>query len=104
MERNEDGTIKKGVVLNPTGRPKGTPNKNTEQVREAFQLLVEDNLERLSNDLAELEPKDRIKYVLDIAKFILPTLKSTEYKDADNKISKIIMEIVKPTEKAQPIK
>ncbi|WP_417237375.1 hypothetical protein [Bizionia paragorgiae] len=78
------------------GRKKGTPNKTTEQVKQAFRLLVEENLEQLRDDIAGLEPKDRIKCVVDIAKFILPTLKNTEYKDADNKISKIVREIVYP--------
>ena len=98
VQRKENGTLEKGVVLNPHGRPKGTPNKTTQQVREAFKELVEGNLEKLKTDIEQLEPKDRIKCVLDIAKFILPTLKSTEYKDADNKITKIIREIVKPKE------
>lgn len=60
---------------------KGIPNKATSEVRKAFQLLVENNLERLQNDLDELEPKDRIKFILDLAKFILPTLQAVSVDD-----------------------
>ncbi len=63
------------------GTRKGVPNRTTQQVRKAFQLLVENNLERLQNDLDELEPKDRIKFVLDMAKFILPTLQAVSVDD-----------------------
>jgi hypothetical protein len=60
---------------------KGVPNRATNEVRKAFQLLVENNLERLQNDLDELEPKDRIKFILDMAKFILPTLQAVSVDD-----------------------
>lgn len=60
---------------------KGVPNRINHEVRKSFQLLVENNLERLQNDLDELEPKDRIKFILDIAKFILPTLQAVSVDD-----------------------
>lgn len=60
---------------------KGVPNRATSEVRKSFQLLVENNLERLQNDLDELEPKDRIKFILDMAKFILPTLQAVSVDD-----------------------
>jgi hypothetical protein len=60
---------------------KGIPNKATSEVRKAFQLLVENNLERLQNDLDSLEPRDRLKFILDIAKFILPTLQAVSVDD-----------------------
>lgn len=60
------------------GRTKGTPNRNTDEIRQNFQLLIENNLATLENDLKELEPKDRIRAILDLSKFILPTLKATE--------------------------
>lgn len=63
----------------------GVPNKTTNEVRKAFQLLVENNLERLQNDLDELEPKDRIKFILDMAKFILPTLQAVSVDDLREK-------------------
>lgn len=44
-------------------------------------MLVENNLERLQDDLNELEPKDRIKFILEMAKFILPTLQSVSVDD-----------------------
>ena len=60
---------------------KGVPNKTTNEVRRAFQLLVENNLPKMQNDLDSLEPKDRIKFMLDMAKFILPQLQSISIDD-----------------------
>ena len=37
--------LKKGVVLNPNGRPQGSPNKSTTEIRNAFQMLVSQNSE-----------------------------------------------------------
>lgn len=63
------------------GTRKGVPNRINHEVRKSFQLLVENNLERLQSDLDELEPKDRIKIILDMAKFILPTLQAVSIDD-----------------------
>lgn len=59
----------------------GVPNKSTNEVRKAFQLLVENNLPKMQKDLDSLEPKDRIKFILDMAKFILPQLQSISIDD-----------------------
>ena len=59
----------------------GVPNKTTNEVRKAFQLLVENNLPKMQKDLDSLEPKDRIKFILDMAKFILPQLQSISIDD-----------------------
>ena len=64
---------------------KGVPNRTTQQVRKAFQLLVENNLPKMQNDLDSLEPKDRIKFMLDMAKFILPQLQSISIDDLREK-------------------
>ncbi len=63
------------------GTRKGVPNRTTQQVRKAFQLLVENNLPKMQKDLDSLEPKDRIKFMLDMAKFILPTLQAVSVDD-----------------------
>jgi len=61
------------------GRPKGVPNKDTADIREKFQFLVEGNLEKLQADFKELKAVERVKYTLELAKFCLPTLKSIDY-------------------------
>ena len=67
------------------GRTKGTPNRNTDEIRQNFQLLIENNLTTLENDIKELEPKDRIKTILDLSKFLLLTLKATELSTVDDR-------------------
>lgn len=67
-----------------SGRPKGKTNKTTTEVREMFQSLLEDNLNTLQNDIQALEPKDRVKILLELSKFVLPTLKSTELTDTSS--------------------
>tara|TARA_B110000902_G_C13905184_1_gene435997 strand:+ start:22 stop:294 length:273 start_codon:yes stop_codon:yes gene_type:complete len=62
------------------GRKAGTPNKITKDLREKFKLLIEDNVDKLQNDIEQLEPKDRIKVIIDLSKFVLPTLRATDLK------------------------
>lgn len=77
------------------GRKKGTPNKTTEEIRNKFQLILTDNLETLNEDLSGLDPDKRIKYMIELAKFVIPTLKATDLKtnDLDFRPITIIREI-----------
>jgi hypothetical protein len=75
--RNSDGTFAEGN----TGRKAGTPNKATTEIKEAFQMLLEDNLPTLQRDISSLEPKERVKFMLDLASFIIPKMKSVDLKD-----------------------
>jgi hypothetical protein len=75
------------------GRAKGAPNKDTAEIRKLFQTLIENNLETLESDLKALSPKDRIKAVLDLSRFVLPTLKSTDlnFTENNNNINPILI-------------
>jgi hypothetical protein len=59
----------------------GVPNRATSEVRRAFKQLVESNLPQMQSDLDSLEPKDRIRFILEMAKFILPTLQAVSVDD-----------------------
>ena len=74
--RNSDGTFAEGN----TGRKAGTPNKATKDIRDAFTLLIENNLSKLQEDLNGLEPKQRVKLLLDMAQFVVPKMKSVDLK------------------------
>ena len=74
--RNSDGTFAEGN----TGRKAGTPNKATTEIKEAFQMLLEDNLPTLKRDISSLEPKERVKFMLDLASFIIPKMKAIDVK------------------------
>jgi len=72
MDKGFKGTI------NLNGRPKGSSNVATREIRERFNLLVENNIDKLQKDISSLEPFQRIKVIIELSKFILPTLKSIE--------------------------
>ena len=72
--RNSDGTFAEGNE----GRPKGSVNKSSNEIREAFQMLLEDNLPTLKRDISSLEPKERVKFMLELASFIIPKMKSVD--------------------------
>ena len=68
------------------GRPKGIPNKTTTEIKEAFQMLLEDNLPTLQRDISSLEPKERVKFMLELASFIIPKMKSVDLKSIDTEV------------------
>lgn len=70
--------LKKGTTNNPNGRPKGSANKLTSELRELFQLVIEENIEQVQKDIKKLSPKDRVAAFLKLSEFVLPKLKSVE--------------------------
>ena len=63
--------------LNKRGRPPGAKNKVSEEIRQAFNLLLDDNLPRLSDwidQVAKDDPKAAIDAILKLAEFVLPKL------------------------------
>ena len=67
--------------INRKGRKPGSKNKSTESVRSSFQLLVENNLQQLQSDLNDMTPKERFNSIINLAKFVLPTLNSVDLKN-----------------------
>lgn len=58
--------------INKAGRPKGVPNKTTDQLRGMFQAFLEANLETLQADFDKLEPKERLSFIERVAKLVMP--------------------------------
>ena len=76
------------------GRTPGTQNKTTKEIRETFKNLLENNLELIQEDLNELEPKDRLMFLLKLTSFVIPTLRSIEVNEMNIKdIEPIIIQI-----------
>lgn len=67
------------------GTRKGVQNRTTQQVRKAFQLLIDDNLEQMQDDLDALTPRDRLRFIIDLSKFILPQLQAVSIDDLRDK-------------------
>ena len=65
----------KGQSGNPSGRPEGSKNKSTQKIRESIQLIVENNIESIQDSLDLMNPKDKMKFILDLMKLVLPALR-----------------------------
>ena len=84
------------IGIKTGGRQKGTPNKTTSEIREHFQNLITENLGQLNQDLKSLEPHQRLKMIIELSKFVVPTLKATDIglKDSEERFNEIIIKRV----------
>lgn len=94
---------KKGETNNPNGRPKGTPNKVTTELKTWVQKLIDNNRSQLEKDLKQLEPKDRWAVIERLMSYTLPKMSSVEAKVefdklTDEQLNTVINEITKNIE------
>ena len=76
------------------GRKEGTENRVTKDVRGCFLNLIEMNLDNMQKDIDSLEPKERVKALIELAKFVVPTLKAIDIKGNDESFKPIQVNIV----------
>lgn len=98
MKRNRDGTIQKGTVLNPQGRPKGSLNKVSADVKELIREYVESELKNAGSLIEKLNPKDRLDILCKLLPYVM-TKKKAEEEIPKNRIVTISFADPKPKPK-----
>lgn len=69
-------TMAKGKTNNPNGRPKGTPNKITQDMRQWLTAVIENNREQMEQDLKAIDPKDRLIILERLMQYVIPKQQS----------------------------
>jgi len=70
--------IKGDARINKSGRPKGSKNKSSSEIKRQFAEIIHNNIEQINDDLKTLTPSERIKFILELCKFLIPTLRASE--------------------------
>lgn len=76
----------RGPEPNRNGRPKGSRNKTTNRIREAYQNLVEMNLDNMSlwiADMAADNPEKAMDTMIKLSEYIIPKLARQEVTGMD---------------------
>ena len=54
------------------GRTSGTPNKATTNIKTKIAALIDEQFDAITDDLSELEPKERVTAYLKFLEYVLP--------------------------------
>ena len=92
--------FKFGVSGNPDGRPKGSTNKTSLQLRETINNFLETNFEKVVLDFAKLKPNERVKFYTDLLNYGLPKLQAVQIENdfdslTDDELDHIINKLKK---------
>ena len=68
-------------VRNDNGRPVGSKNKSTVLIKNTIASILNDNVELFKEKLLQLNDKDFVKAYMDLAKYVIPTMKAVEVND-----------------------
>jgi len=65
----------------PKGRPLNSSNTLTRTIKKMIADIVENNLEKLQNDLDQMKPAERTKVIVSLLDYVSPKLRSIETND-----------------------
>lgn len=72
--------FEKGQSGNETGRPKGSQNKETKQLREFLAHVLDDNRDKFKKELNKLKGRDYINAISNLMEYCTPKLQRSEIK------------------------
>lgn len=92
--------MEKGHTNNPNGRPKGKPNKVTQDMRQWLSAVLEKNRSQMEKDLKALEPKERLQILERLMQYVIPKQQAVGAevdfsKLTDSQLDTIVTEITK---------
>lgn len=68
--------LHKGQTNNKDGRPKGTPNVLTNDMRTVLKGIIAKELETIPTTLETMQPKERLEMVIKLIPYILPKVET----------------------------
>lgn len=86
--------LKKGHTNNPNGRPKGTPNKVTGEMRKWLQSFLDNNREQIEEDFRALDPPQRLQMFERLLQYTLPKMQSVRAKIDLNDLTEHQLDLV----------
>ena len=70
--------FEKGISGNPRGRPKGSKNLATEDIRLNIGNFITANLSNIQAEYDNLESKDKLDFISKLLGFVLPKLQAVQ--------------------------
>lgn len=87
--------LQKGMTNNKNGRPAGTANKLTNDLRSKINAIIENQIDNIEIDLNALEPIQRLQIVEKLLSYCLPKLQAQTIEIDLNNLSEMqINEII----------
>ncbi len=71
--------LQKGRTNNPNGRPKGSENKVTTEIREKVLNFVNSNIDEIQANFNLLNPSEKVKYLIAILQYTIPKMKDLDH-------------------------
>lgn len=91
-------TQRKGNTNNPNGRPKGIPNKTTQEMRSLIQVFVEKNIEGLQQEYDKLESSEKFRVLERFMQYIVPRCSAVEFLDSKKEDDKPLVIVLTESE------
>lgn len=78
---------RKGETNNPAGRPKGTPNKITGELRISIKMFLEKKWPKIEANFNKLEPYQQVQFFEKLMPYVVPRLRESDLKIDFTKLS-----------------